>query len=298
MFRKVLVGVDEHRLGLDAIALARALCAADGDITLVHVYIFPGDPRVWRGYISENEAADSEHAGQLLQAASKEADIDAELRSAGSTSVGRGLHELAELLGADLVVVGSSHRGLLGRVFIGDNARAALDGAPCAIALAPAGFAETPVAIRNIAVGYDGSPESEQALATARALAAGLEANLAALEVVSVPTSVYRGSTAFDGTAIAALVDEARERISAVGSVQADAAYGDPAQELALWAASFDLLVVGSRGYGPVGRLVHGSTSRTLVRIARCPLLVVPRSVLHVAGSATDSPQRHGTAGE
>ena len=41
---------------------------------------------------------------------------------------------------------------------------------------------------------------------------------------------------------------------------------------------SLDLLVVGSRGYGPIGRLVHGSTSRELTLRAQCPLLVLTRT--------------------
>jgi hypothetical protein len=44
--------------------------------------------------------------------------------------------------------------------------------------------------------------------------------------------------------------------------------------------------VVGSRGYGPVGRLVHGSTSQRLARAAHCPLLVLTRAV--GAGSDAD----------
>jgi nucleotide-binding universal stress UspA family protein len=53
---------------------------------------------------------------------------------------------------------------------------------------------------------------------------------------------------------------------------------GGAAEELALYGASVDLLIVGSRGYGPIGRLVHGSTSQRLTRIARCPLLVLSRA--------------------
>jgi len=52
-----------------------------------------------------------------------------------------------------------------------------------------------------------------------------------------------------------------------------------------MFSASVDLLVVGSRGYGPLGRLVHGSTSHRLARLARCPLLVLPRA----AGESIDT---------
>ena len=67
--------------------------------------------------------------------------------------------------------------------------------------------------------------------------------------------------------------------IAALGGVEPHAVYGQPAEELALYSASLDLLVVGARGYGPLGRLIHGSTSQQLAHTARCPLLVLTRAV-------------------
>ena len=43
--------------------------------------------------------------------------------------------------------------------------------------------------------------------------------------------------------------------------------------------ADLDLLVVGARAYGPVRRLLLGSTSTKLARHAACPLLVAPRAL-------------------
>ena len=48
-------------------------------------------------------------------------------------------------------------------------------------------------------------------------------------------------------------------------------------EELAAFGDGLDLLVVGSRSYGPVRRLVSGSTSDFLQRHARCSLLVLVR---------------------
>jgi nucleotide-binding universal stress UspA family protein len=201
----------------------------------------------------------------------------APLRRVDSPSVGRGLHELADAERADLLVVGSCRRGLLGRVMIGDDTSAALNGAPCAVAIAPYGYAERPSALEEVGVAYNASPESEDALAVARALAADSGARLSAFQAVMVPSYLAVPGAGAVVDSLPELVDEARARIAALGGVEPHAAYGVPAEELALYSASLDLLVMGSRGYGPFGRLMHGSTSRELGRTARCPLLVLTR---------------------
>jgi nucleotide-binding universal stress UspA family protein len=206
-----------------------------------------------------------------------ETGVEAHIRCYRSSSVGRGLHELCEVIGADLLVVGSSRRGLLGRVLIGDDTGAALNGAPCPIAIAPSNYSQQPGMTREIGVGYDGSPESEHALSVARTLAVAWAAKLSALEAVSLPSYAFVGPGAADN-APQCLVEDALERIAGLGGVEPHAAYGQPAEELALYSASLDLLIVGARGYGPVGRLIHGSTSQQLAHTARCPLLVLTRA--------------------
>ena len=53
---------------------------------------------------------------------------------------------------------------------------------------------------------------------------------------------------------------------------------GDPAAALAGESADLDLLVCGSRDFGPLRTLVLGGVSHALVRRAACPVLVVPRA--------------------
>ena len=131
--------------------------------------------------------------------------------------------------------------------------------------------------MREIGVAYDGSHESEHALALGRELAAGSGARLSAFQAVALPMpSLGPGALAVSDT-IDKAVNEARHRIAALGGVEPHVAYGEPAEELAVYSASVDLLIVGSRGYGPLGRLIHGSTSRRLARRARCPLLILTR---------------------
>ena len=79
-------------------------------------------------------------------------------------SAGRGLHEQAEEQDADLLVVGSCSHGAFGRAMLGDDTRAALNGAPCAVAIAPRGYAEHPEPIAKVGVAYNDSPESMRRL--------------------------------------------------------------------------------------------------------------------------------------
>jgi nucleotide-binding universal stress UspA family protein len=291
MFKQVVVGVDGRAGGRDAVALAKLLVATSGELTLAHVV--PGDAHDHRGASAAYESPEAERAQALLETVREETGVEAHLRWRGSSSVGRGLHELCELLGADLVAVGSSRRGLLGRVLIGDDTSAALNGAPCSIAIAPTNYSQQRGPIRKIGVGYDGSPESEHALSVARMLADASSAKLSALEAVSLPSDAFVGPGAVDNTP-GCLLEDARGRIAALGDVEPHAAYGQPAEELALYSASLDLLIVGSRGYGPIGRLIHGSTSQQLAHSARCPLLVLTRTVRPSATAEAAEPGREG----
>ena len=251
MFARIIVGVDEHGGGGDAIALARKLLARGGEFTPAHVLAHDGHG--YRGARAACEASGWERAAELLEKARADAGVDAHLRWCVSASVGRGLHELCEVIGAELLAVGSSRRGLPGRVPVGDHTRSALNGARCAIAIAPTGYSLEPVTMREIGVGYDGSPESEHAFELARRLAAETGAKLSAFEAVSLPGTSLDANRLPLRDAVDALVEGARDRIAAA--------------------------------YGPVGRLVNGSTSSELARMARCPLLVLPRSAHRIEGA-------------
>ncbi|MDE3070212.1 MAG: universal stress protein, partial [Acidobacteriota bacterium] len=88
------------------------------------------------------------------------------------------------------------------------------------------------------------------------------------------------------GDSIDAMVAQATGRMKEMPGVDGRAVYGLIGEELAAFGDEVDILVVGSRGYGPVRRLVLGSTSDYLERHARCPLLVLPR----IAGAGAEAP--------
>jgi nucleotide-binding universal stress UspA family protein len=278
MFKNVLVGVNGGPHGRDAIALARRLAAPGGKLTLANV--FSGSTRpidaVTPGMVEEDRA----HALQTLEHERAAAGVEAELLAIDAMRPGEGLHLAAEKRGADLLVVGFK------RVMLGDDARASLNGAPCAVAVAPSGYGELGAPIARIGVAYDGSPESVAALATARALAAQAGAEVRALHVVSVSYYEYMGMMAPSGGGIDELIKDADKEMKALPGVTGRAEYGLAGEELSLFSGEVDLLIVGSRNYGPVRRLMLGSTSNHLQRHARCPLLILPRGTEHGAHEA------------
>jgi nucleotide-binding universal stress UspA family protein len=275
MFTQVIAGVDGKPNGRDAALLASKLVAPDGQLTLVHVH---ADENDFRGV---NYANGVRHDSLDLSAKERSATgVDAEVASVGARSVGAGLHRFAEEHDADLLVVGSSSHGPVGRLLLGDHMRASLEGAPCAVAVAPHGYSEHPKPLATVGVAYDGSAESEAALAVAREVAAQNRAKIAALSVVSLPTYSYGAMVAIDWNQIMEdLEHDARARLDALDGVEGQVVRSVTTEALAEFGGEVDLLVVGSRGYGPARRMVLGSTSAYLARHAPCPLLVLGRGV-------------------
>lgn len=295
MFKNVLVGVDGRSNGRDAVALASRLLAHDGRLTLVHVH--SEAPRTARDAGSGGSGDAEQESLALLKHEREATEVQAELLAHHASSPGHGLHVLAETREADLIVVGSCSRGGFGRAMLGDDTRAALNGASCAVAVAVRGYFEHPLPIATIGVGYDGSRESRMALAAARQIAAGNRALIRALHVVMLPSYTFAGIAApAAGESVDALLQDARTEMATLKDVQGQAMFGLPGEELASFGAEVDLLLVGSRSYGPIKRLMLGSTSNHLQRHARCSLLVLPRGSASAADHVQDSTFPHPTA--
>lgn len=290
MFQNVLIGVDGRQGGRDAIALARQLAGAGAELTLAHIDSAP---------VGAVSGLDRDRSRRLLEDTRESLHIPAQTALTFSLSVGRGLHELAEGIGADLLVVGSSHRALLGRVMLGDSSVGSLDGTPCAIAVATRGYAEPVHSWRRVGVGYDGSAESERALDVAREVAERYGAQLEAFHVVTFgEVDEFEPLPADWPRAIEELIDIRTAQLDRREGVHAASSYGGSGEELVEFSGGVDLIVVGSRGYGPLGRLFHGSVSHYLVQHAKCPVLVLPRQALEhpVVTSAREMPAEARTS--
>jgi nucleotide-binding universal stress UspA family protein len=151
--------------------------------------------------------------------------------------------------------------------------------------IAPKGYAQADHSqdrLRVAAVGFDGMAESYAALEEAAKLASKFGGSLRVIGVATPVPAMGAAAAAQAGpdagpdfqTRLNVAVAELPLELRALPVFER----GDPVHKL-LEAADMgvDLLVLGSRGFGPVMRLLIGSVSSRVIREAPCPVLVVPR---------------------
>ena len=277
---KILVGYDGSDGGRDALELTRVLAEATGAAVLV-VAVLPYGPLPIRYEILDEEEA--ERAGPLFEEARERlGELEIETRAFGGGTPAGVINDLAEREAVDTIVVGSPHRGAVGRVLLGSVADGLLHGAPCEVVAAPRGYAaEEHGPFRTIAVAYDDTDEAKAALKRAEALALACRGTVV-VYTVSAPPTMVSGAAGYTpaippeaGAIVTRAVKSVDERVAATGRALSGvpgAAIAEACEE-----AGADLLVAGSRGYGPVLRVLLGSVSTQLMHRAPCPVLVVPR---------------------
>jgi nucleotide-binding universal stress UspA family protein len=287
---KVVIGFDGSDSGEDALALGLALCRATGATPVVAV-VHPEEYPIGIGRVdAEWVAFMHEQAKELLRRARAVVgeEAGAQYQELAAPSESRGLHELAEQEQAELVVVGSARRGPFGRTYPGSTGDRLLHGSACPVAVAPRGLREDPPAgVGTVAVAFVDTPEAHEALAVAAALARRASARLRLLSVVPSPAEVLAPVIGRDAEAAFAArarevfrraLDEALAGLPGGVGATGELLEGDVVDALAtVDRRDADLLVCGSRGYGPIRRVLLGGVSSRLLRRAACPLLVVPR---------------------
>lgn len=276
---RALIGFDGGDGGRDALELARILASATAADVVV-VTVVPYGPLPVSSDLLDEDALTGTGPG-FAEARERLTGLDVETRTYGGGSPAGVLTELAEGEDFDLIVIGSPRHGPLGRALIGSTGDSLLPGAPCAVAVAPRGYAAASHdRFRQIAVAYDGTPEAKAALRQAGSIARAMSAEIRVMSVVAPPIvhPEMRGYAPPRPPHPEEIVEEAMRSIDPHLSARSELLEGPPARRLAeACADGVDLIVAGSRGHGPLKRVLLGSVSRSLVHQAPCPVIVVPR---------------------
>ena len=276
---RIVVGVDGSAVAEEATAFAVHLAGAlGGRVTVACAYVHdPRDPGARR-------TAAQELLGRIAAPYRDEPGLST--CAIPSASPVLAVHDLLRREAATLLVVGTSHVGAVHRAFGGSTAERLVHGAPCPVVVVPAAWRRTFDATpRTIGVGTNGSPESRAAVEHAVELARAWHAQLRVFDVLDLvaqpiglpfapavatmrDTLERDASKALDGI-VGELADDVRP--------QGVLLFGDAAGELAAHSKGLALLVVGSRGHGPLHSVIVGGVSGALIRHAACPVMVVPR---------------------
>ena len=280
----IAVGVDDNPEAFDAMVLATTLARVTAaDVILATVY--PDLParllqKLGRGR-TQTEA--------LLRKLNAFMAPEARAVVEADWSVPHALARVVSREHPDLLVLGSSRHALEGRVRIGMHTRQLLGEAKCSLAVAPRGLSpEGQGRLTVIGTGYDGTPEAEQAIRQAGSLARAADARLRVRAVVDdrlpyvgwSPVRPYIQGMWDDVIApeIESLRQAAQREASATGAdFTVEVRSGAPVDELIALSDDVDLLVIGSRRWGPAVRVLLGSTGEELMHNARCSMMVVPR---------------------
>lgn len=284
---KIVAGFDARDEARDALALARALATAGGFELQVAVVLPRGHiPLEWAvsGVWLADELSEELFADAATELGSTEFERIALDGGLGGRSAARAIYEHAREQGAELIVVGSSHRGPVGRVVPGSVGESLLSGAPCAVAIAPRGFAAEGLGSRGvIGVGIDHSHESLLALREAVRLAELLGLRLRLITVVPEIAELTMQAPRIEQinasleTEFRQYLDEAEASLPEGIEAETLILKGDAATALVDQSGDVDTLVLGSRGYGALRSALTGAVSGKVTRAASCPILIVPR---------------------
>ena len=283
--RTIVAAFGDDAASRDALALGIELARAQqGELLLTAIWASPlgaGDS-LYEGVVRR----EIERELKVLRALVPD-DVHVRTDVRGATSVLRGLHRVVWSHHHDTLVFSAAD---LDRHGHGNLALEMIHDAPCAVAVAPAGYARIKDALGpDVAIAWVDAPEAEAAL---EAAVRHTQHSHGALRIVQVLRAPYRfGEDPWVDSAgmthwLESLRPEAEaslaRAVELVGDrvpVVTDLRDGLCGHELAKAARDCRLIVTGSRGYGALRRLVLGSTTAELLREATVPVLVLPRAV-------------------
>ena len=272
MFTRIVVGDDGSPQGRDAVVLGAAIARVTGaGLTLLQSY--PPFPISIEGHTDRETQTRDAHA-QLARHRDRYAP-DAHVEVVWDSQAARAISEYAERWHADLVVIGSAHHAVAGHCALGHTGRGLIERAPAALAVAEVGLHDHGLDLTKVAVGFDGGPESELALRLADEIAAAADAEL------QIESLVRMHGELSERDRLDALELCRRAAFGTAARSRADARVGEPGLELRALSGEVDLMVIGSRRWGALARVVLGGVGEALATDCNSSLLVTCRALRH-----------------
>jgi nucleotide-binding universal stress UspA family protein len=285
MFERIVVGYAGDRAGRDGVVLASQLASMCGaELTIV----FPYHPLL---STVPSDVAELRARGEVSALLGDRAPEKMKWHWSNASWPIHALHEIAEYEQAQAIVFGAAperlerrHLNLMERM---------VHGAPCAVVVAPAGYADRQhEEIRRVGVGFVDTPEGRHALELGCELSHRPGVAVRALAGASLSPALlgYASMSPLIPSVQQEIHDETDAALSrATGDIDGDSRMrlevrsGDPSHLLVNASSELDLLILGSRAYGPLRHALLGSVSAEVMRDSHCPVLVLPRQTTILA---------------
>jgi nucleotide-binding universal stress UspA family protein len=289
----IIAGFSSSRQGSAPLNLAAQLSLTTGQKVIAAVVVERSVPRGADRLEDEYQRYVSTQATQSLErvVSGLGDDVDISVVVHESTSIPQGLTELVDDYGADLVVVGSSSSGLLGRVTLGSVTERLVHTAAVPVAIAPRGYPRNPAPIQRLTVSYGGPADSLGLIESAAALAKQWAVRMRIASFTVRPAAMFGGSIERGAEDLIVQrwsrrvredalkqLDDARARV-AIPDVDvvigAGIEWRDAVDDIP-WGTR-DMLLLGSGAAGPMAQVFLGSAASKILRHAPVPAMILPR---------------------
>jgi nucleotide-binding universal stress UspA family protein len=286
----VVIGYDGGPGAADALALGLGWASQLGSAALVvMVYSAPapiGPGRVDAEWVAA-QRADAER--QLDEVRQKTTGSNVEFRAVASGSASHGLQDMAEELKASLLVLGPPQRAESHLLSASARGRV-IAGAPCPVAIPPRGWRDRPeLKLGRIGVAFVPTPDGREALRVASIFARRVGASLHVVTAVAseaevlssrIGEDIEHGYVATAKDEFKRAIEDAIAELGPDVEVSGEVLIGQNTVETLAGVRdnTFDALFMGSRGYGPIRRVLLGGVSARLIRQLEVPAVVVPRA--------------------
>ncbi len=208
-----------------------------------------------------------------------------------ATSVPRGLMEIAAEYGADIVVLGSSSAGLVGRIALGSVTERLVHTASVSVAIAPRGYVQGSLPVQRLTAAYGGSADTAKLIQTVAEMSTRWHTPMRIASFTVRPPWVFGGAIEHSAEDLVTHQWAQRTTQSVDRQLQAARAsltipdvdlvigtgidWNDAVNDVA-WKPG-DLLVLGSGAAGPLAQVFLGSAGSKILRHAPVPVMIVPR---------------------
>ncbi len=290
--KKILFPTDFSRASNQALPHALKFAQKyEADITILHVATLYSDDPNAPEYQQLDEGNFKEYIekslGEISQAMESSQKVTTEV--VREVTPAKGILDFIEEKGIDLTVMGTHGHSALAQFFLGSVAERVVRHAPCpvlTVAQDRKQYRNDPD-YQNILIAFDFSEHSKKAAREARDMASRYGARLQALYVVEqeVHPAFYLKWKESMVRDLPEIAEEAKKSLREVMGgesrdnldVHVEIGDGKAHAEISEFARAnqVDLIVMGTHGLSGLDRMLLGSTTERVVRIASCPVLTV-----------------------